>query len=911
MSPNTFIDYLRNHISKKGEEFTHTRIGDKDLNIYGGSYYFDNEEQFLNHYYNNVFVNKNVEYITEKQLTGYAPLLFDIDMRYSNDVTHKLHTKDHIIDLMMLIALKIVKIYNITDNFNFDVFILEKDNVNVLENKTKDGIHLIFGIRTDKPSHNLIRDAIMYNLKEDIWPDLPLTNTADDLVDEGVIKGCVNWQLFGSTKPNHEPYKLKYHYNLTWDAEVTDYKIKEFDATKFNIKDNLYKLSARNKTFPILEVNDNFKEKYERIKDNYASKKKSKSITSTTSTTSTTDNDDYNIKLVKLIKNETLGKRDDWLKIIFAMKREEYTEEFAKQTSLRATGNFTPLTEEVWKSTWDSEDGRDDGLSLGTIKFYAKRDNPLEYYRLKLKSNDIFPSDRKEICSCVTEKYFAELFVFLSKDIIYVKNDDNFYTWLNNRWNKEDKKIGYYARQLYSRTLYNYFNNINITLLKIGGLIIGDEALTEINRKLIQKTGDTNVLLGKTTWLNNIWTELKSIIISKNNNIEFDCQPNLIAFNNKKYDFNKCEFTEIKREDYLSMSCNYDYIEPDGDKIKKIDKLFTEIHPNPEIRACYLSIMYNSLIGGIKKKFIIANGSGGNGKGLINELLRHLLGDYAYEGNTTVLTEKIKGGANPEIAHMNKKRLVLWKEAGAEEKLRIDTIKKITDNVEINARGLYCSSTTTKLEATNIMEVNNRLKFDTSKVGDAEARRLIDVLFESTFTDDPEILNDPTRTHVYPCDETFKTTEFKKSYCCALFKYIIDNAKKDIYIPNIVRERTNDYIESNDEFYTWFLENYEFTTNETDIIKIKDMFDSYKYSDVYNNLYKKERPTITKFNNEVMTHKYLRSKYKDRIKNQKINTTIRNVLVGVKSLINEKECMINNKTLNNEKECMINDTDDE
>ena len=101
-----------------------------------------------------------------------------------------------------------------------------------------------------------------------------------------------------------------------------------------------------------------------------------------------------------------------------------------------------------------------------------------------------------------------------------------------------------------------------------------------------------------------------------------------------------------------------------------------------------------------------------------------------------------------------------------------------------------------------------------------------------------------------------------------------------------------------------FLENYEFTKNETDIIKIKDMFDSYKYSDVYNNLYKKERPTITKFNNEVMTHKYLRPKYKDTISRKDWLKTkygvlqMRNVLVGVKLLINEKVCM-------------INDTDDE
>ena len=35
---NNFEDYLKNHTAVKGTTFTNTRIGDKDLNIYGGSY---------------------------------------------------------------------------------------------------------------------------------------------------------------------------------------------------------------------------------------------------------------------------------------------------------------------------------------------------------------------------------------------------------------------------------------------------------------------------------------------------------------------------------------------------------------------------------------------------------------------------------------------------------------------------------------------------------------------------------------------------------------------------------------------------------------------------------------------------------------------------------------------------------
>ena len=299
-----------------------------------------------------------------------------------------------------------------------------------------------------------------------------------------------------------------------------------------------------------------------------------------------------------------------------------------------------------------------------------------------------------------------------------------------------------------------------------------------------------------------------------------------------------------------------------------------------EENAIYL--LYSCCIGGVKDKFIIANGDGGNGKGVLNELTYDMLGDYSYEGNTNILTEKIKNGANPELAQINKKRMVVYKEFNDDDKLRLDVLKKLVDNKFINARGLYSSKTETKLEATNIMEVNKRIKFSGKIAGDSEARRLVDVLFESTFTDDPEILKDTTRSYVYKKDKRFKFTEFKEEHRCALFKYIIDNAKNEIYVPDIVKARTNEYIDKNDDLLNWFNDNYELTTEETDIVKIKDIFNLYKESDEYQALYKKERPNLSTFTEDIRSNKHLRSKYKERLKIQKTNTTLRSVLQGVR-----------------------------
>ena len=41
-----------------------------------------------------------------------------------------------------------------------------------------------------------------------------MKNTWEEVIDEGVMKGHVNWQLYGSQKPGKECYKLKYIWKL-------------------------------------------------------------------------------------------------------------------------------------------------------------------------------------------------------------------------------------------------------------------------------------------------------------------------------------------------------------------------------------------------------------------------------------------------------------------------------------------------------------------------------------------------------------------------------------------------------------------------------------------------------------------------------------------------------------------------
>ena len=102
-STSKWDEYLKSLRAEKGSNITHTRIGSKDLNIYGGSYNIENLSNFWDKYYHHVFVAKNKEYLTEKQLIENGPLLVDIDLRYDTSIKIRQHNKDHIIDLIVFI----------------------------------------------------------------------------------------------------------------------------------------------------------------------------------------------------------------------------------------------------------------------------------------------------------------------------------------------------------------------------------------------------------------------------------------------------------------------------------------------------------------------------------------------------------------------------------------------------------------------------------------------------------------------------------------------------------------------------------------------------------------------------------------------------------------------------------------
>jgi hypothetical protein len=205
---SSFSNFLNSHRHNKdsGLPITHTRKGDKDNSIYGGSYHIPKEKvnQFYELYYDNVFVKKNKEYLTEIQNKDSGLMYIDLDFNYDKLARH--HTVEDIENIIDS-YLSIMKKYIQFSYEPFHVYVMERDNPYFNGSKNKDGLHIIFCLDIDRKIQQHIRKDAIQTID---LSKLPLINSIEDVFDESITNATVNLQLCGFMKPTFKPYEIKH-----------------------------------------------------------------------------------------------------------------------------------------------------------------------------------------------------------------------------------------------------------------------------------------------------------------------------------------------------------------------------------------------------------------------------------------------------------------------------------------------------------------------------------------------------------------------------------------------------------------------------------------------------------------------------------------------------------------------------
>jgi phage/plasmid-associated DNA primase len=476
---------------------------------------------------------------------------------------------------------------------------------------------------------------------------------------------------------------------------------------------------------------------------------------------------------------------------------------------------------------WNGFDIKKITINEGTLYKYARDCNIGEYKNIM---KELYQLQKIEI----TEKYIVETLNELAGNyFIYVKNDLYCFNIRNKLWYTGDILLKKYIND----ELYDYLFNL-ITDSIIDETTYKNQ-LKELKNYCLKVKGQE--LLTKAYEIRNK-NETHEIIA-------FDENKFLFGFTNGVYDLEKKEFRKYKYNDYVTINTGYDYEEGNDKDKKEIMDMIKKIMPEDDKRYLLLQILSSGLIGKAYQHYFIFNGSGGNGKSSLTKLMKLVLGDYYYKLDSKYLLELPKQGASPELAQISHKRYVTSSEPPASKKIKNAIYKQLTGDSEINARLCNSNKTDVVVYATFVLECNKRPLLDEEPTF-ADARRIIDLLFSSKFTSNENEVNE--KKNIFLANKKYEDTEYLKKIKHSFFEILTEYAHKFLTqknecfdIPNSVKERSQDYLNSSCEYLQFLNDVCTRTDEKTDFITLSELLQHIKRSDLYINNSKEEKRKIT------------------------------------------------------------------
>jgi len=870
MKYHNLEDLLRKNKCPKDKKHTHTRIPNKNLNVFGGSYYIEDSimPEFWHHYHTKVWKKGLFEYLTERQITGESVLAIDFDFRYETSIKERQHTEEHITDVIGEVAQLLDKHLIVEKGNKFEVNVFEKPNLNCLTDITKDGIHIIVKIMVSSEFKILLWQELWQKLSV-VWEDLPIQNSWESVLDKGVFEGTTNWQIFGSRKPLHEAYELKYIYEV--EKEEEDFIIEERPVEDIDYMKLLPEVSVRSKSNITFEVCERTKKLLEDIKKNTKKKKNRPKIKfKKRKPSEITECEQIEDECNKLIKQKhrddlefeevhkytlALGSKyrdiyEDWIKVGWALKTAN--DDFFWTWMLLSSKSEKFKFEEIdyWKEKWDNEFDENGGLTDGSIRFWAKESNFDDFK--EIRDNSIQSHIQRTISNYTDYDIAKVLYLLYREEFVLAAHEKKkWFRFKQNRWVPSEK--GSALRLELSRTVSRIFlKNEQDIVDKV--VQCTDDNDQMIYQRKASKYAEIGLKLRKTPQKNNIMVEAADLFHDENFYDKLDSNPNYICFKNGVVDIEQERFREGAGTDYISMCTHINYIKLD-EKNKEQVKIVNEINdfmeklfPDKSLRGYMWDHLASILIGhNDNQTFHFYLGVGSNGKSILVELLEKCLGDYKGSAPLTMITgnRTKEGQATPEIISLKGKRLAVLQEAKKKTVLNEGTFKEYTGCDSITGRALYGSKMVTYKPQFNMILCTNYLP-EIKSTDNGTWRRVRVVDFESRFEDNPNAEQFNHLKHVYKKNKDLKKRldDWAPIFMSLLVErvYKTKGEVKDVekvlsaskqyrdkqdHFSKFVTERLDDEIDGwtqkrdvYEEFKLWYTEN-----EGKDVPKGKELFD--------------------------------------------------------------------------------------
>lgn len=861
------IQTLLNSRKTTSDNCTHT-------NFNGGKYYLSEDDAsilheyiaaFLDNYDVGTVVPSNLNMSILERCTPVTNLHIDLDLHYratdEKCSSGRYYSIDQVKELVCAFNNVFEDVFNTTKD-KFTCYIMERrcTKTSVRNNLTSydEGVHIVYpylcgNIATRLYLYNrLINDQRTIKALEDFGTYNPINK----VLDPATFKNN-SWFLYGCGKSGEGTvYQIT---RIGYYRPADDYSDEEYvfsTKIKGSNKDKIDVLSIRHNDDDVTPIKTNIQV----IIDKQYNIESIKTFIPDVSNTET-DVQKYTA-LVNLVDTKRADDYDTWFTFGVILKNISPNLQCVWDVFSAKSNKFNQKDNDT---KWNDIPVGNMKCSIGTIKYYAKLDNP-EGYAVWCRTyaqneySKLITHESSDLAKIV--KLYN-----IKDDMIFVNNSSQSGKSLNGCWYRFN---GVVWVQDYDTTFNAFIRESRIgersLLGDINECIASTRAQIEDIRKNpgdVDKTKNVLSILESTlkehnrvlkyirsiTGFRAIMEELRMLChISKQEfTNKFDANINLIAFQNGVYDLQHEVFREARVDDYITLQLKVPYVplnklkEEENYKDNKecLDYFFTSVFADERVRNYVKTILAGFFEGKNRlNDMYIWTGSGSNGKSVLLKFITSLFGNYSATVSVSMFTEKRTNSASatPDVYSTIAKRLVSMQEPDSDSVFRTGLIKEMTGNDEMTARALYQDPVLFTPQFKIICCCNELPKIQDADDGGIW-RRLKVIRFESKFLDQQKYEEAMSRNedHIYPVD-THLIERLEKAgtiFINELIQEWYPIYKKGVVVPDPVLKSISDYNHTSD-YMKQFIEMCIDVTDDQDIT-VRDIDLYTKYKEWYDN----------------------------------------------------------------------------
>lgn len=538
------------------------------------------------------------------------------------------------------------------------------------------------------------------------------------------------------------------------------------------------------------------------------------------------------VKVAEALPVRLLDSYDDWIKVGMVLHNEGYACEQWDAVSRRSAKYAEGVCAKHWASFGKSGGRR--RLTAATLWKMLKDENPSVYRELMEHSTDMM-----HLVSLNNHEDAARVFHHLEPDKYVWCEELGWYALgCNNVWVHSGKTPTVLKGRIAStmKGAVMKLKRAELDAYARNGAMITDQDAHKDRMKKHQATiGLIHAAykqFGSSEFVNGVISFLPSFYADPELEEKMDMSRHLFAFTDAVYDLSASKVRPIEPCDYVSTTTGYKYPKQSDPVIRdQLERLLFSLFENQETKEYLLKVLAWCLLGKNRwEQYYVFTGSGGNGKGVITELMKAVFGKYYISVDIALFTNSVdkRDAPCPVLVEARPKRVMVAEEPESEARLQASFLKSLSGGATVRARTLHSGHNVSYVPAFKIFILTNDIPKLTQMDGGSE-RRLRVVQFPFKFvapgkvTESYHRVGDPDVK-----DKLSGSAEWRDEMCLLLTEtYAANKDMEQLSEPGTVAEATRGYVDANNVLKEWLDTYYEITKRDGDRIGAGNLKQAY------------------------------------------------------------------------------------